>query len=286
MNASPTNGDIVERFTTFDCNADACVGVVTTPSSRPPGTPGVVVIVGGPQYRVGSHRQFVALSRALAGAGYASIRFDCRGMGDSDGGLRSFESIDDDIDAAVEALKRESGVDRVVLWGLCDGASAALMHGTRNASVAGVIALNPWARQPATEAAVRLRHYYVSRLLSREFWSKLLGGRLDPRASLRDLSGAVAANVGSTRAAPPPFLARMHAGWCASRLPMLFVLSGRDLTAREFETWVNADRRRRGRLASADCAIERLPDADHTFSTADARDRVTRRTLEWLQALR
>ncbi len=46
---------------------------------------GVLIVVGGPQYRVGSHRQFVLLARALAARGFAAMRFDCTGMGDSDG---------------------------------------------------------------------------------------------------------------------------------------------------------------------------------------------------------
>ena len=35
---------------------------------------GVVIVVGGRQNRVGSHRQFVLLARALAAAGYATLR--------------------------------------------------------------------------------------------------------------------------------------------------------------------------------------------------------------------
>ena len=61
-----------------------------------PDDTGVLVIVGGPQYRVGSHRQYVQLSRHLAEQGIASMRFDVRGMGDSPGVQRSFEEIDDE----------------------------------------------------------------------------------------------------------------------------------------------------------------------------------------------
>ncbi|MGB0712180.1 MAG: hydrolase 2, exosortase A system-associated, partial [Gammaproteobacteria bacterium] len=88
---------------------------------------GVVVVVGGPQYRVGSHRQFVLLARDLAGAGIPVMRFDYNGMGDSEGGSAHFEACGGDIRAAVDALVEGCpSLGGVVLWGLCDGASAAM----------------------------------------------------------------------------------------------------------------------------------------------------------------
>ncbi|MEO6566032.1 MAG: alpha/beta fold hydrolase, partial [Casimicrobiaceae bacterium] len=81
-----------------------------------------MIVVGGPQYRVGSHRQFALLARALARVGIPALRFDYRGMGDSEGDRRSFDEIDADIAAAIDTLCREAHLARVVLWGLCDGA--------------------------------------------------------------------------------------------------------------------------------------------------------------------
>jgi len=52
---------------------------------------GVLIVVGGPQYRVGSHRQFLLLSRRLAAEGHPVMRFDYRGMGDASGAMRGFE---------------------------------------------------------------------------------------------------------------------------------------------------------------------------------------------------
>jgi alpha/beta superfamily hydrolase len=90
---------------------------------------GVLVVVGGPQYRVGSHRQFLLLSRRLASEGYPVMRFDYRGMGDGGGAMRSFEDVSADIGAAIEAFQRRCpSVRRIVLWGLCDAASAALLY--------------------------------------------------------------------------------------------------------------------------------------------------------------
>ena len=65
---------------------------------------GVLIVVGGPQYRAGSHRQFVLLARRLAAQGHSVFRFDCRGMGDSGGAMRSFEAFSEDIGAAIDVF--------------------------------------------------------------------------------------------------------------------------------------------------------------------------------------
>jgi LmbE family N-acetylglucosaminyl deacetylase len=106
-----------ESAIAFGCEAETLFGVLHRPVQ--PGTRGVVIVVGGPQTRVGSHRQFVLLARALAAAGVAALRFDYRGMGDSSGSVRDFTTIDADIWAgaeikdAFEALKREAEPDLI-----------------------------------------------------------------------------------------------------------------------------------------------------------------------------
>ena len=71
-----------EQAFTFDCDGESLLGLLHRPAADAPADAeqtGVVIIVGGPQYRAGSHRQFVHLARALAGAGHPVLRFDVRG---------------------------------------------------------------------------------------------------------------------------------------------------------------------------------------------------------------
>ncbi|WP_229425323.1 hydrolase 1, exosortase A system-associated [Massilia sp. Se16.2.3] len=104
----------------------------------------MLVVVGGPQYRAGSHRQFTLLARDLADAGIPALRFDYRGMGDSEGDLQTFEHVEDDLRAAIDRFFLEvPGMREVVLWGLCDGASAAAMYAPQDARVSGLVLLNP-----------------------------------------------------------------------------------------------------------------------------------------------
>ncbi len=85
----------------------------------------------------------------------ADPRSDLRGdlRGDSAGDVGSFESVNDDVRAAVDAFFRQVPELRgVVLWGLCDGASAACFYAPTDARVRGLILLNPWVRTAQGEA--------------------------------------------------------------------------------------------------------------------------------------
>jgi exosortase A-associated hydrolase 1 len=251
-----------------------------------PAETALVIVVGGPQYRVGSHRQFVQLARGVSSAGHVVLRFDCRGMGDSSGDPNTFEHLDEDIGAAMDAVQRVAPcVRRVVLWGLCDGASAELMYATRDPRVAGLVIVNPWVRSEETLARVHVKHYYARRLLQAEFWRKLLSGAFDLRGSLASVVENVRAGFGrrgDDTAHAKPFQQRMADGLRGFHGKVLLITSGNDLTAKEFLEVAAADEHWRGLLALPNLVHHALPDADHTFSTRSWRGKVESATLGWL----
>jgi len=280
----------VERPLVFRCENDHLIGVIAAPEE--PASIGVLVIVGGPQYRAGSHRQFVQLARRLAAEGFAVLRFDYRGMGDASGDVRTFEECSADIAAAIDALVAQCpGVERVVLWGLCDAASAALiyLHERRDPRVAGLVILNPWVRSAAALSKTHLKHYYGKRLKEPDFWKKLFTGGVRGRVALR----AFAANLGNAFARPrsdkalaaETFHDRMLDGWRAFAGPTLVVLSTEDLTAKEFLEYAQSNAQWTGILRHA--GIERcdITGADHTFSSVQWSSAVETQTVDWLNAL-
>ena len=94
-----------ERALGFSCHDSWLYGILSLPEkviSR-----GILIVVGGPQYRVGSHRQFMLLARHLAAHGVPVMCFDCRGMGDSEGDARNFEGIEDDLYCAIDQFFEE-----------------------------------------------------------------------------------------------------------------------------------------------------------------------------------
>ncbi len=276
-----------EAALVLHCEGDRLLGVLSRPTSGAPvRDSGVLIIVGGPQYRAGSHRQFVSLARSLADAGYPVLRFDARGMGDSTGRSPGFEGQTPDVAVALDALCREAGVPRVLLWGLCDGASAALLylHETTDARVAGLCLVNPWVRSVQSLARTHVRHYYRQRLLQASFWLKLLRGGVMLRA-LRDLAQNVRNARGSRAVADAalPYQDRMAAAWRAFRGPVQLVLSGKDLTAREFIEYTKSSAAWAGLVTGAKVSRLDLDDADHTFSGPGQQAALERHVLQWWQ---
>ncbi|MBK9234584.1 MAG: hydrolase 1, exosortase A system-associated [Rhodoferax sp.] len=272
----------------FDVAGESLVGVLSRPATKC--DTALLIVVGGPQYRAGSHRQFVDLARSVAAAGHAVLRFDHRGMGDSGGAMRSFEQISDDIAAAIDLLfKQLPGLRRVVLWGLCDGASAALIYcqATNDQRVGGLCVVNPWVRSAQTLARTHVKHYYLQRLREPAFWRKVLSGGVAWTA-LRGLFGSLrtsraTARVDATQQAP--FQLRMADAWHDTSRPILLLLSGRDYTAREFIEAVRTEPAWAGALERSELSQHMLEEADHTFSDRAHQQAIEALTCEWLAAL-
>jgi exosortase A-associated hydrolase 1 len=285
-------GDNVNALTEyplrFACGNDWLFGLLHAPKALQIDT-GLVVVVGGPQYRAGSHRQFTHLARHCAQGGVPTLRFDVRGMGDSTGDLRSFEELDDDIAAAIDEFQRRcAGVRRVVLWGLCDGASASLLYVNRRGDprVSGMVLLNPWVRTPQGLARTHARHYYRRRLLQPSFWRKLLHGEvglgaagdwLRTRRLAQQPRTSISAGEGS-------FVERMASAWLEFKGPLLLVLSGDDFVAKEFLELSSSAAQWSGSLARPQLSRLDLETANHTFSGPADKAEVAAATLGWVLA--
>lgn len=288
-----------ETALVFDCEGEQLLGVLSSPAAGVPASGiGVLIIVGGPQYRAGSHRQFVQLARTLAAQGHECLRFDYRGMGDSSGTARDFEQVDADIAAALQALRHERpALRKLVLWGLCDGASASLLylHTQRaHAEVDGLVLLNPWVRSEDSLAKAQVKHYYTQRLREKAFWLKLLRGGVGLGAvtgllsSLRRLWGGGSQSTGDGTPNTAPSLSyqqRMMAAWSRYTGPVLLVLSGQDLVARECADFLAsaATVRAHGPLMSRlGTTLHEAPAADHTFSSLAEAARLEQAIVQWL----
>jgi exosortase A-associated hydrolase 1 len=277
-------GRVVEQTCAVPCEGLALPGILSLPQNASPRL-GVVIVVGGPQYRIGAHRFFVSLARHLASQGAAVLRFDHRGMGDAPGEAAGFEHLDPEIDAAITAVQRGSpGVEQVLLWGLCDGASAALLHARRaDPRVAGLLLANPWVRTAQSLAQARTKHYYPGRLASADFWRRLFSGQVSWR-SLRTALGAVTGSL-----AQPAPVANFRSGMLDGLGRFLdrhgrvhCLLSSADLTAQEFMATLRAP----GWAALSQrpgFSTDVLDGADHTFSDPEHRAAALRLSAQWLE---
>ncbi|SER12393.1 exosortase A system-associated hydrolase 1 [Nitrosomonas sp. Nm51] len=279
----------------FPCNNDSLVGVISKPenSSRI----GVVIVVaGGPQYRVGAHRQFVTLARLLASHAIASIRFDHRGTGDSTGNLRGFVDMNADIQSAADTLlSRVPEVEKIVLWGECESATASAFYSYLDPRIQGIFMVNPWIRTEAGLAKTMIRHYYWRRLLEKSFWTKVMSGNFSLTASLKSCmkmikstwarSGGKADSVFNDTLDTLPLPERLAQSCQRFSGEMFILTSGWDYIAREFNDYVKSSKIWQELTVSGCVTLKDIPEADHTFSRPEWRKQLFDYTINWLKRI-
>ncbi|MCG2577763.1 hydrolase 1, exosortase A system-associated [Dechloromonas sp. XY25] len=281
---------VVDDAFVFRCGGESLLAMVCAPEVSQ--KIGVLIVVGGPQYRVGSHRQFLLLARSLAAAGYPAMRFDFRGMGDSTGELRNFEQVGEDIEMAIDAfIARYPHIRKIVLWGLCDAASASLMYRYQHGDdrLAGFCLLNPWVRSEVTLARTQIKHYYRKRLLELAFWKKLLSGQLVIVGALKGLMDSLLSlrkkSDKSAQGRIPSFQEQMGLVLASEGSPILLILSGDDYTAKEFSEYAKASVTMSSALMRPNVTQCHVAEANHTFASVEWRRVVEMETIAWLQKM-
>lgn len=133
-----------ERVFTFGTDG-ILMGVLTEPDHARPGAPAIVMSNVGLNPRVGPHRCWVELARALAALGFSTFRFDLNGLGDSlprRDARNDLERACVDLTEALDFLEKKRGLFRFMLVGMCSGTDAVHRVATRDSRVAGAVFLD------------------------------------------------------------------------------------------------------------------------------------------------
>src|ERR1700722_14447258 len=153
------------------------VGILTRAvSAASADCPAIVILNTGIVHRVGEHRMFATMSRALAAVGCEMLRFDFSEIDDSahrDDGLAMAEASMSEIKEALDWLERDGKASRMILVGVCSGADHALLYGHTDPRIVGLVLMDPLI--PPT-----LRYYlqYIAqRLRKLRSWFNVLSGR-------------------------------------------------------------------------------------------------------------
>jgi exosortase A-associated hydrolase 1 len=260
--------NIEQRALRFTCQGCSLIGIIDVPERTLPR--GVLLLADAAQYRVGGHRQFTLLSRALAARGIPVMRFDRRGMGDSDGDAGSADALDEDIGAAMkEFFIQAPEMKEIVILGLGDGASAAALYAGGDQRVHGLVLLNPEVG-PVLDENRAPRTAALARLLEVGFWKKVAAGRLDAGAAPALLRPARAGQADSTLAQ------RVGASLAAFRGQVLVVLGSDAPAGQEFARLMA-----RHQLG---CRRVEVAGADHHFARREWRDEVATRSANWIMS--
>lgn len=264
-------GARMRRLIAFPCAGETLVGTL----DAAPGTTGLLIVSGGNEIRAGAHRGMALLAGRLAEAGHPVFRFDRRGIGDSSGNNRGFESSVDDIETAA-AIFRQSvpHLTRIVGFGNCDAAAAlALFH--RTAGIDALILANPWIVEEQDDdlpPAAAIRAHYAERLRDPRQWLRALRGGVDISKLVRGLLKSSA----SQSQTPNTLAARLAQALGAAEIPVSLLLARRDNTAIAFlDAWCGAAFEQ----ARAKAQVEQRDTASHSFASPDDKNWLFERVL-------
>jgi len=246
---------VSRRQFAFDCAGSSLAASIDDAH----GTTGLLIVTGGNETRAGAFSNQAQLAADVAAAGHPVLRFDRRGVGDSEGVNMGFRESAEDIAAALAAFRAQSpGLRRVVAFGNCDAASALMLSG--GAGFDGLVLSNPWtyesdqADAPPPPSAIRAR--YAAKLRNPRELLRLITGKVSFAKLARGLVSASA-----NKAAPSALAETMKAGLAGFSGPVRLLVAERDRTGQAFvSSWGGRDPR-----------LKRCADADHAYSDEASR---------------
>lgn len=242
----------------FACHDEVLAASIDAANGRT----GIVIVTGGGQTRFGAHRGFAQMASGLAAAGYPVLRYDRRGVGDSSGEDPGFEASAPDLEAAVSAFRNQvPALDRIIGFGLCDGATTLCLH-HRQCSIDAMILANPWVVEAEANVPppAAIKSHYRDQLMSLSGWKRLLTGGIDYRKAV---SGVL--KIAKPRQTEGSLGERVADALIASQAPAHILLAKDDATAIGF-----ADEWRNGAMAAlsddARFTIDMIDTDAHSFA--------------------
>jgi pimeloyl-ACP methyl ester carboxylesterase len=255
--------------------------------SRPAGEARDVAVIflnSGLLHRTGPFRLYVEIARRLADAGFACLRIDQAGKGDSERrkGLNFAESIRKDFEEASRFLANNLGSTRFILVGLCSGADDALLLTNDFPEVVGTALMEPYAG--------RTWRYYVRhygpRLVRLDLWG-LWAGRF-AKGMAKRLTGRRGAE---SEASAPMWLPREFPGHAEMRRRFTAPMERGAKLLCVFTDGARRYYNYRGQLAEqlgvrpgkAPLTEIYMPWAKHTYPLVGHRDEVVDHVCAWVE---
>jgi hypothetical protein len=268
-----------------------------------------VLLSPGVKMRVGPGRLYLRLTELLLELGVPVLRFDCHGLGDSEGTLPEEQLrdvygqieigrfVDDTIDA-MNWMQQRTSVSRFVLSGLCGGAITGLLAAAKDARVAGLLALGltPLIVSPTADPSRYMTggqlnsigRTYLQKLVRPQSWLRLMTLRTDFRLLWRSLSvlllgrkpatAVVTADDNASPLFPPAFFSMLR-----SSRRMLLIFGGSDRLEWEFEEKFVARHREQLAPFQGGYDVHTIPYANHVLSFRPWQDEMVSVSRSWLK---
>jgi pimeloyl-ACP methyl ester carboxylesterase len=192
--SSMIHGGCREEAVTLSVAGQAVRGILAAPAAGGAAT-AVVMVHGWGGSRQGPHDLITDFARGFAQAGIASLRFDLRGRGESDGTPESasLPTMADDLAAAV-ACCRERGYKKIVLWGLCSGGNVIIGTLPRLGKIEALLLFSVYPFSDGDSfgrSSKRTLHHlgeYLRKAVRLETWRRLVRGDINLKMVFKVLS--------------------------------------------------------------------------------------------------
>lgn len=296
-----------QAIVSFPCEGYQLRGSLHRPAGAAEADTAIIILNQGPLDRSGAHRLSIKYARQWAARGFPVLRFDARGVGDSEGDWAIpedgapikmlYKNIEEgawtvDTRAAVDHLCATTSARNVILAGCCGGALTALHAAAEHPAVVGVIMVGmpvrPWADIGIDSiVAGQVEHEakgYVKKLGKLNAWRRFFTGESDYR---------VLWGIGSRYIREQMFgssddrLTSLHAGMLrsfravqSSGKQMLFVFPENDYLWVEFRDLFLPTFEDRPPFD-----LHVIPGANHTFTEVAWQEQLFSILDNWLQTL-
>lgn len=248
------------RHFTFTCAGSRLAATIDEGNRQT----GLLLVSGGNEVRAGTWNGQALFAARIAAEGYSVLRFDRRGIGDSEGVNRDFRSSGPDIAAALAAFRQHCPqITRMVGFGNCDAASALMLAG--GAGLDALVLSNPWTfDDEETGPPQVVRNHYRRRLSDPAAIRRLLTGKV----AFGNLARSLFAALQPAPAEPDGLAAEMERAMSGFQGAVRFLIAGRDRTGLAFRAkW------------KAEADIRTCARATHSYVEPEAQEWLLREIL-------
>ena len=257
--------------------ASSLLGVITRPNGPMSSTVACLMFNFGVTHRVGPRRIQAKLARQLARQGFATLRFDLSGLGDSRASDTSQifeEQAMNDLRTAVDEIEKRLGIRQIVVIGLCSGAGHGFRISIREPRVVGLLSFDGYAfTSRISDIERRVRRFLRFPVAQTRHWIERLLGKDRPDGDLLK-TGAPARAMG-----PRAFGHELHK-MVARGMAVYFIYSG---------TLQSSDRRYdqlyplRNDPVLEKVRYEFMPRVDHSFTTIEGQTLFIDAACRWVE---
>ncbi len=239
----------------------------------------LLIVSGGNEIRSGSHNSQSELAQYICNQGHYVLRFDRRGIGDSEGENRGYQDSEDDIVSALLYLRNRIGQHaQIRAFGNCDAASALLLN-LDKLDITSLILANPWTHDPkkndaadisiennknSMPSAAAIRARYWARLKNPRSIIELFSGKIDISKFIKGLLSA------SKREELSNLAKKLQHILSVTQVSVDILISNKDSTGMAFTAVYNSTDYREVRNNSKIVILE-LNSASHSFSEKEAK---------------